>query len=388
MTVTLSPPKLNNATILFGYKIASLVGRLSTSNSSLRARYPEALTRWNIRTFLFHNNGVKRISVIIPNHNGGLTIGKCLEALFSSDYGNFEVIVVDDFSTDGSVEEISKFPCTLLRLERHSGASAARNAGARNSSGEVLFFIDSDCVVERNTLSVIDRTIRGREEIVFGGTYSRLPFDDSFFGMFQSVFIHYSETKRDEPDYVATHAMVISRGVFERSGGFLEDFLPILEDVEFSHRLRKSGVALRMNPGITVRHIFNFTFSKSLRNAFKKTKYWTIYSLKNGDLLSDSGTASRELKTDVVCFFLSVFLLLVFLFSGNLSFAKGAALVSAFNLLINRHFILLLYKTGGALFVISATLYYMAVYPVAIGAGSLAGLMEYRLAAGRLQELP
>lgn len=319
----------------------------------------------------------KRISVIIPNYNGFRTIGECLEAVFSSDHENFEVIVVDDCSTDRSVEVIRRFPCSLIVLEKHSGASVARNAGARESSGEVLFFIDADCVVQKDTLSLADKTITGREHIVFGGTYSRVPVDDNFFGTFQSVFIHYSETKREQPDYIATHAMVIGRALFEKSGGFSEDFMPILEDVEFSHRLRRSGTTLRMNPAISVRHIFNFTMAGSLRNAFRKTKYWTIYSLKNGDLFSDSGTASRELKSNVAAFFFIVLLVLLSALSGNRALLQAIPLVCLVNLFLSRRFIVTLYQTKGLFFTLRATGYYMAVYPLAIGAGAFAGLMKY-----------
>jgi glycosyltransferase involved in cell wall biosynthesis len=324
----------------------------------------------------------KRISVIIPNYNGARAIGECLDAVFSSDHGDFEVVVVDDCSTDRSVEVIRRFPCSLIVLERNSGAGVARNIGARNSSGEVLFFIDSDCVVERDTLSIADRTIAGHEDTVFGGTYSRLPFDDNFFSAFQSVFIHYSETKREKPDYVATHAMVIGRALFERSGGFKEDFMPILEDVEFSHRLRRSGTALKMNPEITVRHIFNFNVQRSLGNAFRKTKYWTVYSLKNGDLLNDSGTASRELKFNVLTFFCVAALGLLFSVSGNTAILQAIPLVCLPNLFFHRRFISSLYETKGFLFALCATGYYTAVYPLAIGAGALAGLMKYRLDLG------
>ena len=83
----------------------------------------------------------KRISVIIPNYNGSSTIGRCLEAAFSSEYDNFEVIVTDDYSTDNSVEIIKKFPCKFISLDKRSGASRARNAAAENSSGEVLFLL-------------------------------------------------------------------------------------------------------------------------------------------------------------------------------------------------------------------------------------------------------
>ncbi len=325
----------------------------------------------------------KLISVIIPNYNGGDTIEECLEAVFSSDHENFEVIVVDDCSTDGSVEKIRHFPCKLIVLDRNSGASVARNRGARNSSGEILFFIDSDCVVDRDTLSIVGRTISGHEDTVVGGTYDRMPFDDTFFAAFQSVFIHYSETKREQPDYVATHAMVIGRKVFEESGGFREDFMPILEDVEFSHRLRRSGITLRMNPEITVRHIFNFTLAGSLRNAFRKTKYWTIYSLKNRDLLSDSGTASRELKFNVVSFLLITFLIFLYFTSGNAVLLPGAFLAWIFNIFLNRRFVSSLYATKGGFFALLATFYYTSIYPLAIAAGAVAGLMGYRaFAAG------
>ncbi len=70
------------------------------------------------------------ISVVIPNRNGAATVGQCLEAAFASDYGRFEVVVVDDASEDASVEIIRAFPCRLVRLDRHGGVSRARNAGA------------------------------------------------------------------------------------------------------------------------------------------------------------------------------------------------------------------------------------------------------------------
>lgn len=322
----------------------------------------------------------KHISVIIPNYNGGPTLGKCLGALFASRYKNFEVIVADDCSTDNSVEIIRGFPCRLVRLENHSGASRARNAGAENSTGEVLFFMDADCVPEENTLAVADAAITGHEETVFGGTYTRTAYDDGFFSTFQSIFIHYSETKKSEPDYIASHAMLISRDLFKKSGGFPEDFLPILEDVEFSHRLRSSGIKLRMNPGMLVRHIFNFTLTKSLKNAFRKSLYWVIYSLKNRDVFADSGTASLELKTNVVSFFLIMLLAPAFMTYRQPVFALFIPVVLFCNLFINRNLISAFYEAKGGLFAFGAAFYYTMVYPLAVGAGSLAGIARYYLA--------
>lgn len=319
----------------------------------------------------------KFISVIIPNYNGRATIGKCLEAAFASSYRDFEVIVVDDCSTDDSTETIGRFPCTLIRLDSHSGASAARNAGARNGKGEILFFIDADCLMMQDTLALVAEAYKGYPKAVIGGTYTRVSCDDTFFSAFQSIFVNYSETKRREPDYIATHALAIDRGTFEESGGFSETFLPILEDVEFSHRLKRSGYRLKMNPDILVRHIFNFTFAKSLRNAFRKSMFWTIYSLRNRNLLADSGTASAELKINGASLFIGVFLLLLSYLSKKAVILFLLPLLLISNLVASRGLIKSFYLSKGLFFSISATIYYVTLYPLAAGTGAAAGALRY-----------
>lgn len=319
-----------------------------------------------------------RISVIIPNRNGSATIGTCLEAAFSSRYDDFEVVVVDDCSEDDSVEIIKRFPCRLIKLEGHSGASKARNAGAASSTGGILFFTDADCLLREDTLSVVMRAMAEQGPgIIVGGTYTREPCDKGFFSRFQSVFINYSETKHaDNPDYVASHAMAVDAGTFRKSGGFPEDFLPILEDVEFSHRLRRMGCRLIINPRILVQHIFNFSLAGSLRNAVKKATYWTLYSIRNRDLLADSGTASRELKFNVV----SCFLNLIFLMTGaallNSAFLYSVLVFVGLNTLINWKLLRAFRDAGGAVFAFSAYAYYTMLYPLAVGAGSIAGMMR------------
>ena len=179
--------------------------------------------------------------------------------------------------------------------------------------------------------------------------------------------------------------MAVERDLFEKSGGFPEDFMPIIEDVEFSHRLRRSGSALRMDPSILVSHFFDFTFMKSLRNAFRKSMYWTAYSLKNRDLLNDSGTASKELKTNVAAYF-SLFLICAL----SLFFQKPALLACALpvlgiNAYINRNFFSALSETKGIHFALLAALYYLLIYPLPVWAGSMSGAIKYSLRLGQIQ---
>lgn len=319
------------------------------------------------------------ISIIIPNFNGANTLRQCLTAATRVNDQAFEIIVVDDGSLDNSVEIIKEFPCRLIQLAQRAGASRARNVGAENSHGEILFFTDSDCVVPTDALSVIRQSMAAcSPDVLIGGTYTLQPFDSQFFSRFQSIFVNYSETKHSrDPDYLASHALAIDADTFRLSGGFSEDFLPILEDVEFSHRMRRSGKQLRIEPHLKVQHIFNYSLFDSLRNAMRKTKYWVMYSLQNQDLLSDSGTASHELKVNVVSFYLSILFLYALLGLDVSAAFFGLCLLMAINLTVNRKLFQAFYDANGSLFALGSSLYYLLGYPLPIGAGAVAGVAHF-----------
>jgi glycosyltransferase involved in cell wall biosynthesis len=327
------------------------------------------------------------VSVVIPNRNGAATIGKCIEAALRSRYEGFEVIVVDDASEDDSIEVASRFPCRLIRLERHSGTSRARNRGAHESRGGILFFTDADCVLREDTLALARETL-SREEMqaVAGGTYTPLPHDRRFFSTFQSLLIHHSESRMaGSPDYLPAHCLAVPAPIFRASGGFREDFLPILEDVEYSHRLRRMGCRLVLNPAMQVQHIFNHSLGRSLANAARKSRYWTLYSLGNGDLLADSGVASRELKMNGAAYLLCALLLALFVATGTAAFLAVLAGCAAVNLYANGALMRTFYGGGSRCFAIAAAAYYLLLYPLAVWTGALVGAFHYLAvhAAGR-----
>ncbi len=328
------------------------------------------------------------ISVIIPNRNGEKTIGLCLEAIYKSDYHPFEVIVVDDQSEDRSVDVIRHFPCRLVRLAQHSGAAAARNAGAAESRGAILFFTDADCLLESGTLSVAAAAhARHGTGIIVGGTYTPDPYDTDFYSRFQSLFVNYSETKhQDAADYAAGHAMVIEAGIFRESGGFAAKGLPVAEDVEFSHRLRRAGHRIVIEPQLRVRHIFGFSLGRSLRNAAFKAMHWTAYSIRNRDILADSGTASIELKASVALWFSALALLLIALMSGNSLALHLAGLPVIASMLVGRGLIRAFFAGGGTPFGIAATAYFLLLFPAAVGVGVLAGIFRHLAVPGLLRK--
>jgi len=319
------------------------------------------------------------ISIIIPCHNSAHTIGVCLQAILQSDYPHYEIIVVDDCSTDNTRHIIGDYPCRLIALPQHRGAGYARNVGARASRGNILFFTDADCVLQKTTLRTVAETMTTiGDNVMIGGTYTEQPYDRDFFSRFQSLFIRYAETKHiQNPDYIATHALAMPAVLFHQHDGFNNHEFPILEDVEYSHRLKRSGVKLIMNPELQVQHMFNFSFLRSMRNAVRKTRFWTSYILSNQNLLADSGTASHELKFNTMSFAVTILLLLLYTFSGNYLFPGLFGALLLVNLSLNFKFLASIYRVQGFVFTLTATCYYLFVYPIAVSTGSALGISSY-----------
>src|ERR1700747_52058 len=96
-----------------------------------------------------------RLSAIVPVRNGSMHLSRCLEALNRSDYPGFEVIVVDDCSTDDTPQIAERYGVRYLRTARPMGPSGARNYGVEHASGEIVVFVDADVVVPADALRLI-----------------------------------------------------------------------------------------------------------------------------------------------------------------------------------------------------------------------------------------
>ena len=85
------------------------------------------------------------VSVVIPNYNYGIYIGQCIESVLSQDYPNIEIIVVDDGSTDNSLEVLLRFGTRVQVIQQsNQGVSSARNSGLLEAQGEYIAFLDAD----------------------------------------------------------------------------------------------------------------------------------------------------------------------------------------------------------------------------------------------------
>ena len=113
----------------------------------------------------------KKISVVIPVYNAERSLKECLDSLFKSSYKNFEVIVVNDLSTDESIKIAKEYPCKIINLSEQRGPAFARDRGIFLAHGEIVAFLDSDCIVPEDWLDKINKKL-SYDIVGLGGRYN------------------------------------------------------------------------------------------------------------------------------------------------------------------------------------------------------------------------
>ncbi|MBE0429575.1 MAG: glycosyltransferase family 2 protein [Thermoleophilia bacterium] len=325
------------------------------------------------------------VSVVIPVYNGARTMPLVLEAVYRSTFRDFEVVIVHDCSTDNTREVLNglrqRFPFRLIEFPENRGVSKARNAGAAEARGEIVLFIDADCLVLPDTIGLCVEELRRGVNIAVGGAYTKNAWDDDFFSNFQSLYIHHVETKTEHPDYLATHCMAIWKKTFLEFGGFKEDYFighaASVEDVELSHRLKAAGHSIGRPHGLEVQHMFGYSLSRSIKNAIKKSKYWTMYSLHNKDVTKDSGAASHELKVNVSTQSLNVVLAAAALALRMWWLFVPVGLLYSLNTGASYRLFRTIRRERGWVFLLKAMAYYQFVYPAAVAYGSFMGTLKF-----------
>jgi glycosyltransferase involved in cell wall biosynthesis len=182
------------------------------------------------------------VSVIIPAFNEEKFLGNCLLSLKEQNFKDFEVIVVDNNSTDKTTEIAKKFGVVLVS-EKKQGVAFARNKGAKIAKGEILVFTDADTILPKNWLSRIQKEFENNKELVaFGGScefYSG-PISARISSKFLlKPFLFLDKFFSGGFNLMGCN-MAIKREAFLEVGGFNEN-LKLNEDVEISYRLRKAG---------------------------------------------------------------------------------------------------------------------------------------------------
>jgi glycosyltransferase involved in cell wall biosynthesis len=292
------------------------------------------------------------LSIVIPVFNGGIIFERCLTALQTADFTDWELIVVDDGSTDDSAQRAERAGAAVYHTPERLGPAAARNLGAQVARGQYLFFIDADCEIRPDTLTRIAARLTARPELdALFGSYDDQPGASNFIAQYKNLFHHYVHQNGNEiASTFWTGCGVIKRSRFLALGGFDVQLYrrPAIEDIDLGYRLKQVGGEIRLAKEVQVRHLKAWTLATLLKSdIFDRGIPWTRLILQNRVLSNDLNLQTHN-RVSVVAVYVLLLALLIGLFQPHsLLVAFGLALLL---LGLNRQLYQFFYRQRGLAF--------------------------------------
>lgn len=227
-----------------------------------------------------------KIFIIVLNFNGQDVLMQCLSSVYQSDYLNFEVVVVDNNSSDESLEQAKKSfsRAYFIKNSENFGFSRGNNVGIRwalEKFADYILILNNDTILEKITLSELVQAMQRNESagiaspIIFSADDRTVWFAGGTINWRKMRTNHVHEIKSDSPylsEYISGCAMLVKKAVFREIGIFDERFFLYYEDADFSMRAKKAGFDLFIIPSAHIKHLEQ----SNNKNALKT--YWLVLS--------------------------------------------------------------------------------------------------------------
>ncbi len=222
------------------------------------------------------------VSVVIVTWNGRRHVDTCLRALAAQEHAELEVVLVDNGSTDDTVEHVTRvYPWVrLVALDENRGFTGGNNAGVRASSGRYVAFLNNDTCADRRWVAALRRELA--DHPACGLVTSRMVYmhdpavvDSAGDGLTRWGGAFKRGHGRPASEFLqggevfaaCGGACMLSRALFDELGGFDEDFFLSHEDVDLSYRARLRGFGCRYVPDAIVHHVGSATLGPHSANA-------------------------------------------------------------------------------------------------------------------------
>ena len=227
-----------------------------------------------------------KIFVVVLNYNGLATLSGCLSSIFQSDYDNFEVVVVDNNSKDGSLEKARQqfSRAHFIKNSANVGFSQGNNVGIRfalEKFADAVLILNNDALLEKNTLSSLVSCAKNNPRagiispIIMNSNNEAIWFAGGIILWDKMKTSHLFQNASDQPyasEYLSGCAMLIKKEVFKKIGLFDQRYFLYYEDTDFSVRASRSGFDLLLTPRARVTHL-----EQSETTNVSKT-YWLVLS--------------------------------------------------------------------------------------------------------------
>jgi len=326
-----------------------------------------------------------KISVIMPIYNGSEFIQKSLAPLASLlERGEIiELLVVDDGSTDDSVEIARSFGAKIMSTDGRLGPGAARNLAAEVAQGEVLWFIDADVVVHADAAKVMAKEFANTDVSAVFGSYDNKPPAENFLSQYKNLVHHfYHQRAKKNASTFWSGCGAIKRDVFLQLGGF--DIVmfkhPSIEDIELGYRITASGRRIHLLTDMQCTHLKVWRFFNLIHTEFfRRALPWSRLMINQSGLINDLNVGAAERIKAVIA---GLFLLVGVAVAAQI--LPVWALVIMFVVVVGVHWNLAecFFQRRGLLFSLGGLLYHQLYY-IYSSIAFVWALLESRLSFGR-----
>lgn len=204
-----------------------------------------------------------RVSVIIPSWNRKEDLEECLDSVLKQNFKDYEIIIVDNGSSDGTIQLIEeKYPnIILIKNNKNVGASQARNQAIKISKGEYLWFLDSDAIVlKKDCLKNMIKILEGNPiigqlggEVIKLNNEFKIRISNSCRNQ-DGIFKFVNKCKLLETDYVATSNCIVKKDLIYNVGGFDPNYIYGYEDNSVGYKILKLGYKNMIDDRVLVHH--------------------------------------------------------------------------------------------------------------------------------------
>jgi len=214
----------------------------------------------------------KLVSVIIPTYNREKTLARAIESVLNQTYKNFEIIIVDDNSTDNSSKIINNYLVQFSNIkyvkhDKNKGGSAARNTGVREADGKYISFLDSDDEWIKNKLELdVNTIIKEKADMVYSNmyvidvetgkctTHKHLEYKNIYLGLLSKNIIG------------GTSLITVKKDIFELVNGF-DESLPSCQDWDFYIKVACNHNIVKIDEFLLKYYVHGDSISGNIDNA-------------------------------------------------------------------------------------------------------------------------